>query len=91
MPSIDLHFIAGYDQSQSNRGQSKDDYGRNQGGGGDRTRNTQSSGGYGQGGDTQGYRGGGDQCIPSFPEFLAWNAEISFIRWQSDPWQWIRD
>lgn len=89
IPTIDLRFIAGYDQSQSNRGQSNDNYGSNQGfnsDSGDRSNKSQSRGGYGgQGGDTQGYGGGGgDQCIPSFPEFLAWNAEIAFIRW-SDP------
>lgn len=73
-PAIDLlhNFIAAFDQS--NRGQSNDDYGSN--------RNPQSSGGYGgQGFDTQKAYGGGDQCIPSFPEFLAWNAEMAFIRW----------
>ena len=85
---IDLYFIAGYDQSQSNRG---DDYGRNKGlGSGGRTKTSQSSGGYGsQGGDTQGYGGGayggGDQCIPSFFEILAWNTEMIFIRWRPDP------
>ena len=70
IPATDLRFIAGYNQSQSNRGQSNDNYGSNQSGG--RTQKSQSSGGYGgQGGDTQGYGGGayggGDQCIPSFP------------------------
>lgn len=47
-------------------------------------------GGQTQGqGDNQGYGGGayggGDQCIPSLLEFLVWNTEMTFIRWQSDP------
>lgn len=78
------HFIADFNQSQFNRGQSDDDYGSNNQGlnGG---KKSQSSGRYGgQGGDTQGAYGGGDQCIPSFPGFLAWNAEMTLIRWQSD-------
>ena len=84
MPAIDLRFIAGYDQSQSNRGDEYRNKGFSSSGGGGRTKNSQSSGGYGgQGGDTQGYGGGayggGDQCIPSFPEVLAWNTEMAFL------------
>lgn len=67
-------YIAGYRQSQSNRGQSNDTYGSNtqDSNGSGRTKDSQSSGGYGGQGDTQGSQGsqgygggaygGGDQC-----------------------------
>jgi hypothetical protein len=75
---IDFFFfifdLAGYDQSQSNRGQFSDNTSAS---GGRRPKDFQSSGGQS---DTQGYGGGaydgGDQCVSFFLHALIRNAEI---------------